>query len=162
MAYVWMIGGILYFLRWELKVRDFTAGPPELPEYPPVSILIPCYNEGENVRETIKFLLHQNYPNYEIIAVNDGSKDNTLHILKELANQHDKVRVVNLAINQGKAVGLSAAALMANSEYLICRDGDRCLIGSQCRRVDGPPLYQSPQGRRGHPAIPEFATGQLC
>jgi poly-beta-1,6-N-acetyl-D-glucosamine synthase len=127
MAYVWMIGGIIYFLRWELKVKDFAIGPPALLEYPPVSILIPCYNEGENVRETIEYLLHQNYPNYEIIAVNDGSKDNTLDILKEFANQYDKVRVINLATNQGKAVGLSTAALMANSEYLICIDGDALL-----------------------------------
>ena len=127
MAYVWMIGGSIYFLRWELKLKDFAKGPPPLLEYPPVSILIPCYNEGENVRETIEYLLHQNYPNYEIIAVNDGSKDNTLDILKELANQHDKVRVVNLATNQGKAIGLSTAALMANSEYLICIDGDALL-----------------------------------
>jgi biofilm PGA synthesis N-glycosyltransferase PgaC len=127
MAYVWMIGGIIYFLRWELKLQDFVVGPPTLLEYPPVSILIPCYNEGENVRETIEYLLRQNYPNYEIIAVNDGSKDNTLAILKELANQHDKLRVVNLTTNQGKAVGLSTAALMANSEYLICIDGDALL-----------------------------------
>ena len=127
MAYVWMIGGSIYFLRWELRLNDFSKGPPSLLEYPPVSILIPCYNEGENVRETIEYLLHQNYPNYEIIAVNDGSNDNTLDILKEFANQHDKVRVVNLATNQGKAVGLSTAALMANSEYLICIDGDALL-----------------------------------
>jgi biofilm PGA synthesis N-glycosyltransferase PgaC len=78
MAYVWMIGGIIYFLQWEIKLQDFSKGPPPLLEYPPISILIPCYNEGENVRETIEYLLHQNYPNYEIIAVNDGSKDNTL------------------------------------------------------------------------------------
>ena len=127
MSYVWMIGGIIYFIRWELKVKDLTKEPPALPEYPPVSILIPCYNEGENIQETIEYLLHQNYPDYEIIAVNDGSKDNTLDILKELAIKHEKVRVVNLATNQGKAVGLSTAALMANSEYLICIDGDALL-----------------------------------
>jgi len=127
MAYVWMIGGIVYFIRWELKAKDFAKEPPALPGYPPVSILIPCYNEGENIKETIEYLLKQNYPNYEIIAVNDGSKDSTLDILKELAIQHEKVRVVNLATNQGKAVGLSTAALMANSEYLICIDGDALL-----------------------------------
>jgi poly-beta-1,6-N-acetyl-D-glucosamine synthase len=127
MAYVWMIGGVIYFIRWELKIKDVAKEPPKLSEYPQVSILIPCYNEGENVRETIEYLLQQNYPHYEIIAVNDGSKDHTLDILKELAQQHNRVRVVNLATNQGKAVGLSTAALMANSEYLICIDGDALL-----------------------------------
>jgi len=50
MAYVWMIGGIVYFIRWELKAKDFAKEPPALPGYPPVSILIPCYNEGENIK----------------------------------------------------------------------------------------------------------------
>ncbi len=127
MAYVWMLGGIIYYIRWERNRGNVLSDLPELSEYPPVSILIPCYNEGENVRETIEYLLHQQYPNYEIIAVNDGSKDNTLELLHELAARHPKVRVVNLASNQGKAVGLRTAALLANSEILIGIDGDALL-----------------------------------
>ncbi|NJA06950.1 MULTISPECIES: poly-beta-1,6-N-acetyl-D-glucosamine synthase [Methylomonas] len=127
MAYVWMLGGILYYWRWERKRGSVWSDVPDLAEYPPVSILIPCYNEGENVRETIEYLLHQKYPNFEIIAINDGSKDNTLEILHELADQHSKLRVVNLASNQGKAVGLRTAALLANSEILIGIDGDALL-----------------------------------
>jgi len=127
MAYVWMIGGIIYYLRWERRPHNLFSDLPELSEYPMVSILVPCYNEGENVRETIDYLLQQDYPNYEIIAVNDGSKDNTLAILCELAQRHERVRVVNLASNQGKAVGLRTAALLANSEILIGIDGDALL-----------------------------------
>ena len=127
MAYVWMLGGMIYYLRWERNRGNVLSDLPELSEYPQVSILIPCYNEGDNVRETIEYLLHQQYPNYEIIAINDGSRDNTLEILHELAAQHPKIRVVNLASNQGKAVGLRTAALMANSEILIGIDGDALL-----------------------------------
>ncbi len=130
MTYVWMIGGILYFLRWEWRDNVFAGIPPVLSEYPPVSILIPCFNEGENARETIGQLLQQNYPHYEIIAINDGSQDNTLAILEELARQHKQVRVVNLASNQGKAMALRTAALLANSEFLVCIDGD-ALLDSQ-------------------------------
>ncbi len=127
MAYVWMLGGIIYYLRWEKNRGNVLDDLPVLSEYPPVSILIPCYNEGENVRETIEYLLHQQYPHYEIIAINDGSKDNTLEILHELADQHECIRVINLAQNQGKAVGLRTAALLANSEILIGIDGDALL-----------------------------------
>ncbi|WP_446811071.1 poly-beta-1,6-N-acetyl-D-glucosamine synthase [Methylomonas sp. 2BW1-5-20] len=127
MAYVWMLGGMIYYFRWERNRGNVLSDLPVLPEYPSVSILIPCYNEGENVRETIEYLLHQQYPNYEIIAINDGSKDNTLEILHELADQHPQIRVVNLASNQGKAVGLRTAALLANSEILIGIDGDALL-----------------------------------
>jgi biofilm PGA synthesis N-glycosyltransferase PgaC len=127
MAYVWMLGGMIYYVRWERNRGNVLSDLPALAEYPPVSILIPCYNEGENVRETIEYLLHQQYPNFEIIAINDGSKDNTLEILHELADQHPQIRVVNLASNQGKAVGLRTAALLANSEILIGIDGDALL-----------------------------------
>ena len=127
MAFVWMIGGIIYYLRWERNRGNVLSDLPVLSEYPMVSILVPCYNEGENVRETIEYLTEQHYPNYEIIAINDGSKDNTLEILHELAEQYSQLRVVNLASNQGKAVGLRTAALLANSEILIGIDGDALL-----------------------------------
>ncbi len=126
MAYIWMFGAIIFCLRYEWHQ-------PKLPPFenvddlPSVSILIPCYNEGENVRETIGILEEQHYKNFEIIAINDGSKDNTLEILHELAEKYSNLRVVNLATNQGKAMGLRTAALLAKSEILVCIDGDALL-----------------------------------
>ena len=127
MAYVWMLGGLIYYLRWERKRGNVLSDLPVLSDYPPVSLLVPCYNEGENVRETIEYLLQQQYPNFEVIAINDGSKDNTLEILYELADLHPRLRVINLASNQGKAVGLRTAALLSNSDILIGIDGDALL-----------------------------------
>ncbi|MDD5227725.1 MAG: poly-beta-1,6-N-acetyl-D-glucosamine synthase [Methylococcales bacterium] len=126
MAYIWMFGAIIFCLRYEWRKSSpspFLSGK----NCPPVSILIPCYNEGENVRETIGILQKQQYPNFEIIAINDGSTDNTLKILHELAAQHENLRVVNLHTNQGKAMGLRTAALLAKSEILVCIDGDALL-----------------------------------
>ncbi len=125
MAYIWMFGAIIFGLRHEWREQNTKL--PELSDYPSVSILIPCYNEGENVRETIDVLQKQTYPNLEIIAINDGSKDNTLEILQELVEQYPTLRVVNLHTNQGKAMGLRTAALLANSEILIGIDGDALL-----------------------------------
>jgi biofilm PGA synthesis N-glycosyltransferase PgaC len=127
MAYLWMIGAIIYYVRWERNVSDGPEDMPVLSSYPPVSIIVPCHNEGEDARETIEYLLLQKYPDYEIIAVNDGSTDNTLEILTSLAIEHEKVRVVNLEQNQGKAMALKTAALLSNSEFLICIDGDALL-----------------------------------
>ncbi len=128
MAYLWMVGGIWYFLHWER--RDRARGidnPPPLPEYPPVSILVPCHNEGEHVRETIAWALAQRYPCFEVIAIDDGSSDQTGAILDELAVQHERLRVVHLAENQGKAVGLITGALLSPNEFLVCIDGDALL-----------------------------------
>ncbi|MGZ8548559.1 MAG: glycosyltransferase family 2 protein, partial [Sulfuricurvum sp.] len=93
--------------------------------------MIPCYNEGQNAIETITYALNVKYPEFEVIAINDGSKDDTLEILLELAKKYPKLKVVNLAENQGKALGLQAGALVAKYEYLIGIDGD-ALIDEYC------------------------------
>ncbi len=126
MAYVFMEGALLYFYRYEFKKpRYFDL--PELKEYPMVSVLVPCYNEGYNIMDTIDALSMNKYPNYEIIAINDGSKDNTLEILMEMRKAHPRLRVINLATNQGKAVALKTGTLAAKGEFVVCIDGDAIL-----------------------------------
>lgn len=127
MAYLWMIGAFIYYFHWE-KNRNFDHNhPPQLRSYPPVSIIVPCHNEGRDVEETIEYLLEQQYPDFEIIAVNDGSQDDTLTILLAMAAQHPQLRVINLEQNQGKAVAMNTGALFSKNEFLICIDGDALL-----------------------------------
>lgn len=125
MSYLWMTGALLYYFRYE-RGRNYTV-PPELPEYPLVSILVPCYNESSNVIETFIALADMHYPNYEILAINDGSSDDTGHQLEAVAKLIPRMRVVQLATNQGKAVALKAGALAAKGEFLVCIDGDAIL-----------------------------------
>lgn len=127
MAYLWIIGASIYYYQWERHEGDSIEDIPELEEYPPVSIVIPCHNEADVIEETINYLSHQRYPNYEIIAVNDGSTDNTLEILRRLAAGNDKIRILNLEQNQGKAVGLTSAAMLSANEYLVTIDSDALL-----------------------------------
>jgi len=127
MSYVWMAGATQYYIRWESKVRDGYKTPPELPSYPQVSLIVPCHNEGENVEETIQALTEQQYPDIEVIAVNDGSTDNTGEILDELALRYSSLRVVHLVENQGKAMALRMGAMASPNEFLICVDGDALL-----------------------------------
>jgi biofilm PGA synthesis N-glycosyltransferase PgaC len=127
MAYFWMLGGIYYRLRWENSLHRKPNNPPVMGNEPPVSLLVPCHNEGDNLTDTITFLLKQDYSNFEVIAINDGSTDSTAKLLDTLCAQHERLRVIHLATNQGKAMALKTAALMANSEYLLCVDGDALL-----------------------------------
>jgi biofilm PGA synthesis N-glycosyltransferase PgaC len=127
MAYLWMVGALYYFTHWELDIGKRIDQPPPLENYPGVSLLVPCFNEGDNVEETIDYLAHQQYPEYEIIAINDGSTDNTGEILDRLAEKHPRLRVIHLASNQGKAMALRMGTLSANHEFLICIDGDALL-----------------------------------
>ncbi len=127
MAYVWMIGAIIFYLRHERRKPDVYGPLPQLGRYPSVAIVIPCHNEGDNVRDTIAFAARQHYPDFEIIAVNDASKDDTLKILTELAARTPRMRVINLATNQGKAMGMRTAAMLTDAEIIIGIDGDSLL-----------------------------------
>ncbi|MHB8920951.1 MAG: poly-beta-1,6-N-acetyl-D-glucosamine synthase [Halothiobacillus sp.] len=127
MAWMWMIGGIWYYLRWENRYDLGPDFPPAVASRPPASILIPCFNEERNVRDTIHYALATEYPEFEVIAINDGSTDRTAAILDELAALNPRLRVVHLTTNQGKAVALCAGAVAAQHEFLICIDGDALL-----------------------------------
>jgi len=126
MAHLWMIGAIDYYIRRERRQPSFRQ-PPQLPSYPKVSFIVPCHNEEAHLQETISHLLLQDYPDFEIIAVNDGSSDETGPMLDRIACNEPKMRVVHLAENQGKAMGLRMAAMVAQGEFLICIDGDALL-----------------------------------
>lgn len=130
MTHIWIVGSLFYYFKWE---RHTPRTPPILPRYPGLSILLPCHNEGENLRETISWLVRQDYPDFDIIAINDGSADNTGAILDELAAQHPRLRVVHFTANQGKAMGLRMGALLSPHEYLVCIDGDAILDPQACR-----------------------------
>ena len=121
MSLMWIVGSIIYYWRIERKE------PLPLPYAPMVSILVPTYNESAQVAETVERLSHLNYPDYEIILINDGSSDNTSEIEHEIVKTNPKVRLIDLKENCGKANALDLGFMAAKSEYLICVDGDSYL-----------------------------------
>ncbi len=126
MSFLWMTGAALFYWRRERLDPPFDQ-PRALPNTPPVTVLIPAYNEGDNVEETVSHALALDYPAFEVVVVNDGSKDDTGEVLERLAARNSRLRVVHLAQNQGKAMALQAGSLVARHEVLICIDGDALL-----------------------------------
>lgn len=63
---------------------------------PFISLLIPAYNEEQTIAETVQYASQLDYPNYEVIVINDGSNDKTLHILQSTLPNYSKLRVVNV------------------------------------------------------------------
>ncbi|WP_267225939.1 poly-beta-1,6-N-acetyl-D-glucosamine synthase [Dyella silvae] len=127
MSFIWMFGAIVFYLRYERIPHRIVSQPPDLADYPLVAVLIPCHNEERNIEETIGALMHSKYPNYEVIAINDGSTDRTGEVLDRLSQRHERLRVIHLVKNQGKAVGLNTAALLTRADLLIGIDGDALL-----------------------------------
>ena len=72
MSYLWMMGAALFYWRFERHDPPFNQ-PVPLSDPPSVSILIPCFNEGAHAEETLRHALAMDYPDFEVILVDDGS-----------------------------------------------------------------------------------------
>lgn len=92
-------------------------------DVPLVSILVPAYNEEVNAVNSLNNLLRCDYPNFNIIFVDDGSKDNTFQNVDAAFSNHDKVKVFTKP-NGGKASALNYGISKTNAEYVVCIDAD--------------------------------------
>lgn len=93
-----------------------------------LSLVVPCYNEAENVKpfqEAVISAFEGCGYTYEIVYIDDGSKDTTLHNLKKLHSaQKCPTKVVSLSRNFGKESGIYAGLQHARGEYICIIDGD--------------------------------------
>jgi len=92
-----------------------------------ISVVVPLYNEELNIDylfERLLSVLSRLDMTYEIVCVNDGSKDNTIGCLIEHHHQNPRIKVVNLSRNYGKEIALSAGLDYANGNAVIPIDAD--------------------------------------
>lgn len=132
---------------WNIKNMEMLTKPGILPS---ITIIAPAYNEEKNIIESVNSLLSIDYPGYELVVVNDGSKDTTLDKLKSyfylekvdyVVNQKLKTRPIrgiyinknipNLIVidkeNGGKADSLNVGINVASNEYVCGIDADSIL-----------------------------------
>jgi len=108
------------------------------------SIIITCYNQELFIRDAVESALSQTYIGREVIAVDDGSQDNSLTILKYY---EPAITVMGLPVNHGAAAARNIGAAVAAGEYLLFLDGDDVLTG------DALEIYQRVITERGPTAI---------
>ncbi len=93
-----------------------------------ISIIVPCYNEQESIplfyKEINKVINEMNNLDFELIFVNDGSKDNTLEIIKDLAKNDSNVKFISFSRNFGKEAAMLAGLEYSSGDYVTLMDAD--------------------------------------
>lgn len=101
---------------------------PHTVERPPVSIIICARNEGDNLKRFLPLVLEQDYENYEVIIVNDGSCDDTEEIIKDLQEDYHNLYITNIPqetrIISHKKLAITVGAKAAKNEILLFTDAD--------------------------------------
>ena len=97
----------------------------DIPEadLPLVSVILPVFNEEPVVERTLAALAASDYPNLEVIAVDDGSTDNTLAIMRDYAARWPALRVLTQP-NGGKSIASNHGIMAARGEIVVTLDGD--------------------------------------
>jgi cellulose synthase/poly-beta-1,6-N-acetylglucosamine synthase-like glycosyltransferase/peptidoglycan/xylan/chitin deacetylase (PgdA/CDA1 family) len=111
---------------------------PDAPEqpgfHPPVSVLIPAYNEQEVIVNTVQSALDCDYPYLEVVVVDDGSTDQTAELLDTRFGRDPRVRIIHQP-NRGKSAALTHALREAHSQILVTIDADTTIAPNALGRL---------------------------
>lgn len=98
------------------------------PKRIPISVIVCAKNEEENVANFIPILAEQNYPDFEIVLIDDASSDGTLSVFEEFEKQYPNIRLVKVENNEAfwgnKKYALTLGIKAAKKEYLLFTDAD--------------------------------------
>jgi len=106
---LWVTTSLMFRLRWEPRSEEVVqpAGPS-----PAVSVLVPAHNEEAVITRSVRAMLAMDYPDFEVIVIDDGSTDDTAGALGRLAG-NPRLRIVRKVVNEGKAMALNDALPLA-------------------------------------------------
>ncbi|WP_442787342.1 glycosyltransferase [Flavobacterium suncheonense] len=98
------------------------------PKRIPISVIVCAKNEAENVKKFVPLLVEQNYPDYEIVLIDDASSDETLELFEAFERQYSNIKLVKVQNNEAfwgnKKFALTLGIKAASKEYLLFTDAD--------------------------------------
>ena len=129
------VGTLAILQKRKEKKRDAELAIHPLPKPTAlVSIIVPAYNEELNIVSSVNKLLQRDYENFEIIIVDDGSKDKTLERVTEAFENHPKIKIFTKP-NAGKALALNFGISKSTADYFVCIDADTKLAPDAVSRL---------------------------
>jgi cellulose synthase/poly-beta-1,6-N-acetylglucosamine synthase-like glycosyltransferase/spore germination protein YaaH/peptidoglycan/xylan/chitin deacetylase (PgdA/CDA1 family) len=118
---------VILAVREKRKDKNVSYDYKLLENAPAVSIIVPAYNEEMNAVSSLKNLLNQDYPNFNIIFVDDGSQDETYTKVCDAMADNKKIKIFTKP-NGGKASALNYGIQNTDAEYVVCIDADTKLF----------------------------------
>jgi poly-beta-1,6-N-acetyl-D-glucosamine synthase len=115
----------LYFFLFLVIKKGFES---DSTEHVPVSIVICARNEADNLRDLLPLVLEQEYPDFEVIVVNDCSEDDSEYVLNQLQAKYKRLKVTRIVRDEkfvhGKKLALTVGIKAAKNEWLLLTDAD--------------------------------------
>lgn len=128
------LAGRQYHLTREREAAAPTPPAEAGGRWPRLSLIVPAYNEEVNAVRSLESLLRLDYPNFEVVFVDDGSTDATHALVAAAFAGHPQVRV-HTKPNGGKASALNYGIAQADSEFMVCIDADTQLEPAALRHL---------------------------
>ncbi len=127
MTIIWITGGSLYQKQYK-KTRKVKDEIRNSAEEIAITVIIPVYNEGDDLARNIEKNLDVDYKNYNILIINDGSTDNSAEVIDKMIVGRENIKFINHKVNHGKAWVLNDALKQITTEYFLCLDSDAYLL----------------------------------
>lgn len=126
---------LLWFGFLQHAERDIQGDRTDV-QLPPVSVIVPAYNEGTVLERAIQSLLRLDYPEYEVLIIDDGSPDDTLATAAALEGVYGGVPIrVFTKPNGGKATALNLGIANSRHPFILCMDADSTVEPQLLRRA---------------------------
>lgn len=128
--YTFIIIIIIQLIYYGLIFSRFAFAKPKTPSQKniAVSVIICAKNEAENLKQFLPHILEQDYPDFEVVLINDASHDNTLNIIEAFAKTHNNIKIVTVenieAFWGNKKYALTLGIKAATNDYLLLTDAD--------------------------------------
>ena len=128
--YAFLIIVFIQLIYFGLIFSRFTFSNPIAPSQKNIgiSVIICAKNEAKNLVQFLPYILEQDYPDFEIVLINDASHDNTLEIIKTFAKTHSNIKIVDVenieAFWGNKKYALTLGIKAATNDYLLFTDAD--------------------------------------
>jgi biofilm PGA synthesis N-glycosyltransferase PgaC len=121
-AITWVTTGLHFYLRRE-RGQEAQSTPPVLAHYPPVSVLIPAFCEEKVIGQTLLAATEIDYPDFEIVVVDDASTDRTRDVVRSFVDR-GLVRLISKERNEGKAMAMNDALPCLRGDIVLVMDAD--------------------------------------